>query len=479
MFLFDIYNNILYYTKEFIVTSTSPNLFIHGLMAVFIIYLLTKRPFKPRQNDTLTKAEEDELIREWSPIPLTPKTNPLEVLNQTELIIQESEGTHVTINNKKYLNLARSNYLGLINNPEINKISENAIRKYGVGSCGPRGFYGTIDVHLDLEKKTASFMKTPEAVLYSSAYATISSAIPSFSKIGDIIIVDRGVSQPVQVGVSLSRSRIYYFNHNDMDDLQRVLEQTQFKGSKAKIVRKFVVIEGLYYNSGTIAPLPQILKFKEQYKFRLIMDESHSVGVLGSTGRGLTEHYNIDTNLVDILTGSYGNSFSSGGGFCCGSPEVVYHQRLNGVGYVFSASLPPFLACSSTKAIEMLEENPKMLEMLHSNIGELYQGLNKSGALNGLLEITSLPISPVIHLSLLDSKSNKSNRINDELLLQKIVDKAMDHGLLLTRAKYVSAEKFIPKPSIRISVSSNLSSDQIKESIEIIKKCTSFVLESN
>ncbi|KAF2071797.1 hypothetical protein CYY_006881 [Polysphondylium violaceum] len=468
-----IYHTVFHYVKEYFLTSTSPNLAIHGMMLVFIVYLLSKRPFKPKEGEKLTKAEEDQLIREWTPLPLAPKLTRHEIINSNQHIITASTPTHSTVNDKQLLNLARSNYLGLIGNKGINEIAENTIKKYGVGSCGPRGFYGTIDVHLELEKKTAEFMKSPEAILYSSSYATISSAIPSFSKIGDILIVDKGICQPISVGVALSRSRIYYFEHNNMQDLERVLKETEFKSNdKQKLVRKFVVIEGLYYNFGDIPPLPKILELKEKYKFRLIMDESHSVGVLGKTGRGITEHYNIDVNSIDILTGSYGNAFSSGGGFCCGSPQVTYHQRLNGVGYVFSASLPPYLAQCAKAGISLLEENPNVLEKLHSNIKLYRQGLsNIKGVVLG-----GSDLSPIIHLYLDQSYKTLDERDDQEVILERVAEKAIDHGLLLTRAKYVEAEKFIPKPSIRICVNAELTKDLINDSVKGIKDSFNSVL---
>ncbi|KYQ89490.1 serine C-palmitoyltransferase subunit [Tieghemostelium lacteum] len=472
----EIIEKVIGLFRDFIDNSTNPNLVIHGMMLVLIVFLLTKRPFKPRHSDKLSKKEEEELIAEWKPITLAPKMSNYQKLNEEDdIVITGSTTTTSTIegHDKPLINLARSNYLGFIGNKEIAQVAEQTVRKYGVGSCGPRGFYGTIDVHLQLEKKTAQFMKAPEAVLYSSGYATVSSAIPSFAKIGDIIIADRGINQTIQVGLALSRSKLFYFNHNDMADLERILKETAFH-SKDEIVRKFVIVEGLYYNYGDLSPLPQIIKLKEQYKFRIVLEESHSVGVLGSTGRGIVEHYGLNNKDVDILCASYGNAFSSGGGFCCGQKEVVYHQRLNGVAYVFSASLPPFLATSAEKAIDLLDQNPKLLDSLHQNTNQFYQGLNK---IQGL-KVTSLPLSPVIHLQLDQSKQSKSRQENEELL-EKIVREALKHDLLLTRAKYVENEKFLPPPSIRVCVNCELSKDQITKSIQIIKDCCEVVFSNN
>ncbi|GAM22010.1 hypothetical protein SAMD00019534_051850 [Acytostelium subglobosum LB1] len=443
-------------------------------MLLFIVYLLTKRPFKPRHTDALSKAEEEELLREWRPIPLAPKLTPMMIRNSKNniTITEASNATHVTVNGQEnVLNLARSNYLGFIGNSEIQADAEKTIRKYGVGACGPRGFYGTIDVHLDLEKRLGEFLKYPcPAILYSSGYATVSTTIPSFSKIGDIIIADKCISQPIQVGLALSRSRLHYFNHNDIKDLTRVLEQTQTHGEKGKITRKFVVLEGIYYNTGDLCILPQIMALKDKYKFRIIIDESHSIGVLGKTGRGITEHFGINQNDIEITTASLANSFSSGGGFCVGDEKVVTHQRLNCVGYVFSASLPPFLATSATKAIDLLERDPALLTKLSNNIEFIFKQLQD---INGL-QLFGSPLSPVLHLRVQATHST-GNRDQDEDLLEQIVVESLNKGLLITRAKYVDTEKFLPEPSIRLCVNAALTQDHMRFAASTIKEVASKV----
>eukprot|EP01133_Synstelium_polycarpum_P015374 gene15374-18236_t len=450
-----------------------PHFVMHGLMLLFIVFLLTKRPFRPtRQNDALSKNEEDELIKEWKPIPLAPQMTRMQLRNQSNLVITHSTDTRVTVNGQEnVINLARSNYLGLVADKKVNEIAEETIRKYGVGSCGPRGFYGSIDVHLQLEKRIAKFMNMQEAILYSSGYATVSSAIPSFAKMGDIIIADKAISQPLQVGITLSRSRVHYFKHNDIADLTRILDQTMHKGEKGKIARKFLVIEGVYYNTGDIAMLPQIMALKDKYKFRIIMDESHSIGVLGKTGRGITEHYGIDANEVEVITANLSNAFSSGGGFCCGTSAVIFHQRLNGVGYVFSASLPPFLSTAAEAAIDILDENPKRLEALAKNAQTLYTALSDVSG----VQVSSSPLSPILHLRL----QSKDSRDEIEDTLESIVTQALERGLLLTRAKYVETEKFLPEPSIRICVNSALTEQDMSSIITTIKDILSSTLTTS
>ncbi len=180
---------------------------------------------------------------------------------------------------------------------EFKESAISAIEKYGVGSCGPRGFYGTIDVHLDLEQKLAKFFNVEEGIIYSYGFSTIASAIPAYSKRGDIIFADEGVHFAIQKGIVASRSDVRYFKHNDIDDLERLLkeqEEADIKNpKKAKITRRFLVIEGLYLNHGDLCPLPRMVDLKYKYKYRIFLDETVSFATIGKTGRGVTEYYNI------------------------------------------------------------------------------------------------------------------------------------------------------------------------------------------
>ncbi len=153
------------------------------------------------------------------------------------------------------------------------------------------------DVHLDLEQRLAKFFSVEEGIIYSYGFSTIASAIPAYSKRGDIIFADEGVHFAIQKGIVASRSEVRYFKHNDIDDLERLLkeqEEADLKNpKKAKVTRRFLVIEGLYLNHGDICPLPRMVDLKYKYKYRIFIDESVSFATLGKTGRGITEYYNI------------------------------------------------------------------------------------------------------------------------------------------------------------------------------------------
>ncbi|GBO08691.1 Serine palmitoyltransferase 1, partial [Araneus ventricosus] len=271
-------------------------------------------------------------------------------------------GKVVMVDGKQCLNAATHNYLGLVEHEKLEEAALQCLRKYGVGSCGPRGFYGTVDIHLELEAKLAKFMKQQEAVLYSYGFSTISSAIPAYAKHGDVIFCDEGVNFAIQKGLVASRSQIFFFKHNNVDDLERLLKQQderdKLNPKKAKVTRRFLVVEGIYMNFGDICPLPRMVDLKNKYKVRLFIDEACSFGVLGETGRGVTEHFDIPMEEVDLITSTLEAAIPGYGGFCVGTSFIVDHQRLSGLGYCFSASLPPFQAGVAIAALDILESNP-------------------------------------------------------------------------------------------------------------------------
>uniref|UniRef100_A0A915CNX1 Serine palmitoyltransferase 1 n=1 Tax=Ditylenchus dipsaci TaxID=166011 RepID=A0A915CNX1_9BILA len=266
------------------------------ILTLFIIRRQQQKRAKRLKSDLpkLTEEEKDEIIANWQPEPLVPELpddmeqEPNSVFNSR--FVDGKMGKIVTIDGKEYLNLATSNFLGFVGDKRIEEVAKQTIFKYGVGSCGPRGFYGTVDVHLDLEKELAEYLGCEEAVLYSYGFATIASAIPAYAKRGDIIYADKGVNFAIQKGMQASRSKVEWFEHNDLSDLERLLkaqaEKDKKDPKKAATIRRFIVVEGLYSKTANLCPLPGLMELKWKYKIRVFMDESLSFGVIGKTGKG-------------------------------------------------------------------------------------------------------------------------------------------------------------------------------------------------
>jgi len=382
--------------------------------------------------------------------------------------LESRPGKHVVIDGVEYLNVATSNYLGLIEHADLGVEAERCIRKYGVGSCGPRGFYGSVDVLLELEEKIADFLGLEEAALYSYGFSTIASAIPSYSKAGDIIFADEHVNFPIQRGLQASRSIIKMFRHNDPRHFEELLEEQAKLDAKnpkkAKTVRRFCVVEGIYAKTGEMCPLKEISVLCKKHKVRLIVEESISFGVLGKTGRGITEHLNVPLEDVDFISGSLEHCLAAFGGFIVGSSYVVDHQRISGLGYCFSASLPPLLAGVGIKSLSIIKDNPGIVGELRDKCLYFHTKLKTLThfRINGHEE------SPIKHVILAEDHHKRSEAHG---LLNEIIRKVKEnHRIALVKPSYLEKqEHFLLEPSIRISVNRLLTETEIDRVVDAIQ----------
>ncbi|KAJ3333146.1 serine palmitoyltransferase component [Blyttiomyces sp. JEL0837] len=445
---------------------------LEGLLVLFMIWYIFMKKDKPdKKNDVkLTEKEVQDLCNEWEPEPLVPTLTEFQKSELEKLsVVQGASGAKVKLaDGKEKLNLASYNFIGLMNYDSIKDKAVEALRKYGVGSCGPPGFYGTLDVHMELEAHIASFLGMESAIIYSQGFSTVASVIPAFAKRGDILVVDEGVNMSILKGMELSRSVVKYFKHNDMEDLERVLEKIQFDAVKKKtpLTRRFIVVEGVYANYGDICELPAIIELKEKYKYRLILEDSMAFGVLGARGKGTAEHFGIPSDKVDMIAASMANALCAAGGFCTGKKEIVEHQRLSGLAYTYSASLPAILAVSALEALKILETAPDRVVRLQENVAAIRDTLLKGG-LPGMV-VNGDEGAPFIHLQL---RSRLSNREEEERVLQDVVDQAMKDGVLIVRAKYaVGQETHLPNPSIRVAASAGHTKKEAEKAASIIKE---------
>lgn len=223
-------------------------------------------------------------------------------------------------------------------------------------------------------------------------------------------------------------------------------------------------------NTGTICPLPELVKLKYKYKARIFLEESLSFGVLGEHGRGVTEHYGISIDDIDLISANMENALASVGGFCCGRSFVVDHQRLSGQGYCFSASLPPLLAAAAIEALNIMEENPDIFAVLKKKCQNIHKSLQ---GVSGL-KVVGESLSPALHLQLEESTGSREK---DVKLLQAIVDQCMDKGIALTQARYLDKEeKCLPPPSIRVVVTVEQTEEELQRAASTIREAAQAVL---
>jgi len=440
------------------------------LLIVFILYLIFKRE-KPNQSlkDKLSKQEEDTLIAEWQPEPLSSNNLPLSS-SSTHVILANGVGPIVKDEqNKEYIHLSSHNYLGFANDKSIKEICKKIIQTNAVGSCGPRGFYGTVDIHLNLEKKLRDHFGN-SSIIYADWIACPVSVITAFVKRGDLLVIDEGCHYLIAQGALLSRCNVIWYQHNNMSQLEATLQTLQMKNekNKQKLIRKFIVTEGIFHNHGEISNLPEIIRLKEEYKYRLILDDSHALGVLHE--KGSAGYWGIDVKKIDMLMCSMDTALGTTGGFCIGAEEITYHQTLSAGGYVFSASAPPFEAQAAIEALSLINNNGKeYIKKLQDNAAYMRQSLKNS---DDLWSVCGDNISPLIHLRL---------NMTDEKVAKKCLEstciEARDKGVLIYEAHYLLSEyearnkKPLPLPSIRICVTIEHTKDHLLKASNIIQEC--------
>jgi serine palmitoyltransferase len=440
--------------------------------------------------------EIDELVDDWQPTPLIADLSHLERETLESVpVVYGQNGTHSKLSptGKPVVNMAIYDWLGFVEDDRLKDTAINTLREYGVGSCGPMGFYGTIDMHTKFEQDVSDFLDTESAIIYAQAFSSVSSVIPAFAKRGDIIIADRGINFAIHKGLELSRSTVRWYAHNDMQDLERVLgtvdREIRRKGSK--LTKRFIVTEGVFENDGMMTDLPKIQELKRKYKYRLILDESMSFGMVGQHGRGVTEHYGIPASEVEILVGSMANSLGAAGGFCAGSANVTAHQRINSAASVFSAALSAMHATVSSAAVKIMEAEPQLIIKLRDNIEAFRSQLDKLEATfspspspdgstpankDALISIPSHRESALIHVFLTNPPSTLPE---EEALLQEVVDEALANGLLVTRARRLRGQEAEdPEPSLKVCVSAGFSRKEMEKAGKtlrdaIVKVCGS------
>lgn len=394
-------------------------------LVLFAIRYLLARSYSTKPGKVrLSEEEIDDLVDEWQPEPLVGKTTPFEDadLEKRAIIVGPTGPKSKLQNGRTVTNLASYNFYNLVSNEQLKERAIQTLRTYGVGPCGPPGFYGTQDVHMKIEADIAAFLGTTACIIYAQAFSTASSVIPAFSKRGDIIVADKAVNYSIRKGLQISRSTVRWFEHGDMADLERVLARVQKEQSaKNQLTRRFIVTEGFFENTGDMVDLPKIIELKLKYKFRLILDETWSFGVLGRTGRGVTEHQHVDAAEVDMIIGSMAGPLTAAGGFCAGSDEVVEHQRLSAAAYTFSAALPAMSAVTASETLTMLQTQPDMISTLRDNIKVMWQQLDPRG---DWMTCTSSPENPIM-MMVFKAEVINSKRLSIEeqvLLIQDIVD---------------------------------------------------------
>ncbi len=358
--------------------------------------------------------------------------------------IDGASGSRVSIDGREMIMFASYNYLGLITHPKIKKAAIEAIEKYGTGAAGVRLLAGTTKVHEKLEAKIAEFKGAEDAVTYSSGYVTNLAAITALCQRGDLVIIDKLDHASIIDGCLLSGATHKSFIHNDMQSLEKILANSE------KYVNKLIIVDAVYSMDGDISNLPEISRLAKKYNAKVMVDEAHSIGVLGKTGHGIEEHFGLK-GAVDIYMGTLSKTIPSIGGYLAGDKDLISYLKHNSRPFIFSASLPPVAAATAIACFEVIEDEPERIKNLQQNIEHFREGLKAMGY-NTMYSTTS--IVPIL--------------IGEEKETLDLCREVNNEGIFICPILFPA----IPKGTnrLRAHVLTNHTSEDIDKALDIFKR---------
>ena len=302
------------------------------------------------------------------------------------LPLQDTEGTEVIMDGRRILMVGSNNYLGLTTHPKVRQAAIDAIKRYGTSCTGSRFLNGTLALHHELEERLAEFVGKDAALCFSTGMQVNLGTISAIVQRGDVVVIDKEDHASIIDGCRLSYGQMKRFPHNDFDALERVLKSIpDDKGT-------LVVVDGVYSMGGDIVPLPQLIEVCKTYGARLMVDDAHSFGILGQSGRGTANHFGL-TEHVDLMMGTFSKSFASLGGFIAGDKDVVNYIKHHARSLIFSASMPASNVAAVLAALEVMQEEPERIERVNA-IGDRVRKELKGMGFN--IGPSQTPIVPII-----------------------------------------------------------------------------------
>ena len=347
-------------------------------------------------------------------------------LYKNERIIVSPQSGEITLKKgQKALNFCANNYLGLANNPQLIAAAKEALDTHGYGMASVRFICGCSDLHKELEKKIAEFFGTEDTILYAACFDANGGVFEPLLTDQDAIISDALNHASIIDGVRLCKAVRYRYANADMADLEEQLKKAQAQRFR------LIVTDGVFSMDGNVAPLDKIVELANKYDAMVMVDESHSAGVVGKTGRGVTEHYNL-RGKVEILTGTLGKAFGGAiGGFTTGKKEIIDMLRQRSRPYLFSNSIPPMVAAAGCKMVEMMSSTNELQDRLHENTAYFVEKMKAAG-----FDIKPTQ-SAICAVMLYDAK-----------LSQDMAAKLQEEGIFVTGFYY----PVVPKGQARIRV---------------------------
>ena len=323
--------------------------------------------------------------------------------------IGSAQGARLVVDGKDVLNFCSNNYLGLANHPKVVAAAQEAMKKYGVGPAAVRTIAGTMDLHVELEKRLAKFKGAEDVITFQSGFTANLGTISALVGKEDVIFSDRLNHASIIDGCRLSGAKIIAYDHNDASALEAAIKE-----AAGTYRRALIVTDGVFSMDGDIAPLPAIVAAAEEHDAAVFVDDAHASGVLGRNGRGSVDHFDLH-GRVAIQVGTLSKAMGVLGGYVAGPLALREMLIQRGRPFLFSTSHPPAVAAPGRAAIRVLEEEPELIERLWANTGRFKEGLRSLGFDTGLSET---PITPVM--------------VGDAALAIRFADRLLEEGVWAT-----------------------------------------------
>jgi 8-amino-7-oxononanoate synthase len=358
--------------------------------------------------------------------------------------IEENHDTEVVIDGRRILMFGSNSYMGLTNHPKVTEAAKKAIDIYGSCCSGSRFLNGTSNLHIELEEKLADFVGKEAALMFTTGFQANLGAVATFTGRTGVIIMDELDHASIIEGSRLSFSRVLKFAHNDMNDLERVLQSIQSE----KI--KLIVVDGIFSMEGDICNLPEITRLANQYEAMVMVDDAHAIGVIGDRGRGTANHFGL-TSDVDMIMGTFSKSLASVGGFIATTKEAINYLQHHARPMIFSASVPPSAVAAAMAALEIIKAEPERQEALWDNTNYMASALQDLGF---DINTSKTPIIPVY--------------IRDNELTFRFNQRLYEEGIFVNPV--VSPAVKSDASLIRLSIMATHTRSQLDEALEKIEK---------
>lgn len=345
--------------------------------------------------------------------------------------LSDTEGAVALFEGREVVMIGSNNYLGLTTDPRVRKAAIDAIERYGTSVTGSRFLNGTLELHLELDRRLAKFVGKEAALVFSTGYQTNVGTITAILGKNDYVIIDKDDHASIVDGCMMARAEMRRFRHNDVSSLEKVLAELPSDAGK------LVIVDGVYSMGGDIAPLPEIVAICKRYGARIMVDDAHGIGVTGM-GRGTAHHFGL-TDEVDLIMGTFSKSFASIGGFIAGDESVIHYIQHHARSLIFSAALTAPSAAAALASLEIMENEPQIVQKTWDNAEYMRAGLKRLGYDTGK---SNTPIIPILIRNELNTVFAWHALIAEGVYTNPVLPPGVPPSSSLLRTSYMATHTF-------------------------------------